>query len=257
MTPARRRVLDVLLRVAVPLSITTLWEVLARFDILNRLLFPPPSQLIVMAIQMTRSGELPHHLMASMFRMTAGLATGGFAGMLCGLLMGSSRSVRISLEPGVSALYALPKVTLLPMLMMLVGIGEPAGIVVIAASCFTMMCIHSLDAVRNLNPAYVEIAVNHGASRMAVLRRVYLPGCLPQILTGLRLAVGRALVLTISVEMLAAPDGLGSLVWLSWQTLTTEKLYVAVLTASFIGVGLHYGGRWFEGLLVPWKSTEA
>lgn len=203
---------------------------------------------------MIRVGELPRHVLASLIRATTGLATGGLAGLLCGLLMGASRVVRIALEPAVSALYTLPKIALLPMLMVLLGVGEPAGIVVIAASCFTMMSIHSLDAVRNLNRAYVEMAVNFGAGRMAVLRRVYLPACSPEILTGLRLAAGRALVVTISVEMLAAPDGLGSLIWLSWQTLMTEKLYVALLTVSAAGFALHYTGHWMEAMLVRWKD---
>ena len=225
-----------------------------HFEFLNRMLFPPPSRLLQVAAQMIRVGELPRHILASLIRMTTGLLTGSFAGLLCGLLMGSSRLVRIALEPAVSALYTLPKLALLPMLMVLLGVGEPAGIVVIAASCFTMMSIHSFDAVRNLNPAYVEMALNYGAGRMAVLRRVYLPACSPEILTGLRLAAGRALVVTISVEMLVAPDGLGSLIWISWQTLMTEKLYVALLTASAAGFALHYTGRKLERMLVRWKT---
>jgi len=248
---------NAVLRAVLPLSILALWEALVHFEILNRLLFPPPSRLFQTAAQMVRDGELPRHVFASLCRMMVGLVTGSLAGLFCGLLMGSSRLVRMSLEPVVSAFYTLPKLALLPMLMVIVGVGEPAGIVVIAASCFTMMSIHSRDAVRNLNRTYVETAVNYGASRAAVLRRVYLPACSPEILTGLRLAAGRALVVTISVEMLAAPDGLGSLIWISWQTLMTEKLYVALLTASLAGLALHYTGRWVEAMVVPWKAAES
>jgi ABC-type nitrate/sulfonate/bicarbonate transport system permease component len=244
------------LRAVLPLSLLALWEALVHFKFLNRLLFPPPSRLFQVALQMIRAGELPRHLLASLSRLGIGLAAGSVAGLLCGLLMGSSRTVRIALEPVVSAFYTLPKLALLPMLMVLLGVGEPAGIVVIAASCFTMLSIHSLDAVRNLNRAYVVVAVNHGAGRAAVLRRVYLPACAPEILTGLRLAAGRALVVTISVEMLASPDGLGSLIWISWQTLMTEKLYVALLAASATGLALHYAGRSLEAMLVPWKAAS-
>jgi ABC-type nitrate/sulfonate/bicarbonate transport system permease component len=248
---------NTLIRLALPAALVALWEGLVHFHVLNALLFPPPSRLLTAAIVMTESGELPRNLFATLVRGTIGFVTGSAAGLLCGLLMGASRVFRVSLEPLVSALYSSPKLTLLPMLMLLVGVGEPAGIILIAASCFTMTSIHCLDAVRNLNRAYVDLAANYGASRGAILRRVYLPGCLPEILTGLRLAVGRALVVTISVEMLASPNGLGSLIWLSWQTLMTEKIYVAALICAAAGALLHYLALWAETRLVPWKAVES
>jgi len=243
------------IRLWLPLLLLATWQVLAQFGILNPLLFPPPSKLLAAAARMWGTGELTGHLRASMMRMAAGLAIGAGAGLLCGLGMGASATVRRSLELLISGLYSTPKLTLLPVVMLLVGVGPKAGIILIAASSFSMMAIHCLDAVRNLNRAYVDLAVNYGAGRRAIFFKVYLPGCLPQIFTGFRLAVGRALVMTVSVEMIIATNGMGSMIWTAWQTFTTEKLYVALLVIAGTGALFHYALLWFEKILIPWKAT--
>jgi ABC-type nitrate/sulfonate/bicarbonate transport system permease component len=190
-------------------------------------------------------------------RLAVGLAIGSGAGLFCGLAMGASRTVRRSLEFILSGLYSTPKLALLPLVMLLVGVNESAGIILIAASSFSIMAIHCLDAVRNLNRAYVDLARNYGAGASAVFFKVYLPGCLPQIFTGFRLAVGRALVMTISVEIIIASKGMGSLIWMAWQTFTPEKLYIAVLVIAGTGALLHYALLWFEKMLIPWKASDS
>jgi ABC-type nitrate/sulfonate/bicarbonate transport system permease component len=255
MTAARNRGQIAATRLWLPLLLLAAWQVLAQSGILNPLLFPPPSKLVAAAVRMWGTGELGGHLRASMVRMLAGLSIGAGAGLLCGLGMGASSTVRRSLELLISSLYSTPKLTLLPVAMLLVGVGQKAGIILIAVSSFSMMAIHCLDAVRNLNRAYVDLAVNYGAGPGAIFFKVYLPGCLPQIFTGFRLSAGRALVMTISVEMIIATNGLGSMIWMSWQTFTTEKLYVALLAIAGTGALFHYALLWFEKILIPWKAT--
>ncbi len=255
MTEARNRGRDAALRVWLPVLFLATWQILAQLQILNPLLFPPPTKLLVAAGRMLSTGELTGHIRASLMRLVAGLAIGSGAGLFCGLAMGASRTARRSFEFVISGLYSTPKLALLPVVMLLVGVGEKAGIILIATSSFSMMAIHCLDAVRNLNRAYVDLAINYGAGRRAVFFKVYLPGCLPQIFTGFRLAVGRALVMTISVEMIIASNGMGSLIWMAWQTFTPEKLYVAVLMIAGTGALFHYALLWFEKMLIPWKAT--
>jgi ABC-type nitrate/sulfonate/bicarbonate transport system permease component len=111
--------------------------------------------------------------------------------------------------------------------------------------------------VLNINTAYVEMAANYGAGNAALLRYVYLPACLPPVFTGLRLALSRAVVSAISVELIRAQDGLGSLIWLSWQTLATDRLYVAVTATATLGMLLHMLVRRLESRLLPWKDRNA
>lgn len=232
------------------------WQGLSQLGILNPLLFPPPSRLFRTAVQLTAGGELPAQVRATLGRVLLGFLIGSAAGLIGGLAMGAYDSLRRCLEPMLSALYSTPKLTLLPLLMLLVGVGETARLILVATASLIIMAIHCVDAVRRLNRGYVELAVNYGAGPQAVFRRVYLPGCLPQIFTGLRLAFGRALVMTVSIEMVGSADGLGGMIWMAWQTFMPEKLYVAVFTTAALGFLSHFGLRSLETSLVPWERAN-
>ena len=141
------------------------------------------------------------------------------------------------------------------MMMLLVGIGDASRIILIASGSFIMMAMHALDAVRGINTNYLDMARNYGAGRMMIFRKVYLRACLPQIFTGLRLALGRGLMITVAVELVSCPDGLGSMIWMGWQTFATEKLYVGVLVVALLGALLHNSLRKLEEMTIPWKAA--
>jgi ABC-type nitrate/sulfonate/bicarbonate transport system permease component len=140
------------------------------------------------------------------------------------------------------------------MLMLFMGVGETARVFLIAIGCFVLMAMHGLDALRNVNHRYVELAANYGANRMNIIRQVYLPASLPQIFTGFRIALGRALTITIALELVSCPDGLGSMIWIAWQTFYTEKLYIGVILSAILGTLLHFSLKRLEAKLVPWKN---
>jgi len=233
------------------------WQTAAFAGVLNPLFVPTPTVLFSSAAAMIRSGELPGNAAATLGRAVAGFTIGSIAGITIGLAMGSVRAVRQSLEPIVSALNATPKLSLFPLLMLVFGIGETARLSIIALSSFVITAIHALDAVRNIHPAWVELARNYGARRRDLFGAVYLPACLPQVFTGMRLGLANALVLAISCELVNPSSGLGSLIWLAWQTFSTERLYVTILATALLGGGLHAGLRMFERRLVPWKTPHA
>jgi NitT/TauT family transport system permease protein len=243
-----------LLPVWLPAAIVLTWQWAASHAILDPLFFPPPTVLLATIVQMARSGDLAHHAGATLSRAAFGFLFGSLAGILTGVSMGASRPVCRSLEPVIAAIYSTPKLTLLPMLMLLVGVGDMSRRLVIAASAFIIVTINTLDGVRGVRRHYIEIASAYGASSLTIFRRVYLPASAPQIFTGIRLAAGRALVVTLSVEMISAREGLGSLVWSSWETFSTEHLYVAVLTCAVLGAILHRFFRVLEAQVIPWKG---
>jgi ABC-type nitrate/sulfonate/bicarbonate transport system permease component len=230
-----------------------LWELLVRTGALSALFFPPPSVLAGTGWDMTRQGELLNQIGTTLARFGAGFMLGAAAGLLLGLLMGGSKTVRHAVEPLVSALNATPKLTLLPLLMLFLGVGEVARTVLIALSAFLVLAIHVVDAVRGIPAAYVEMAANYGARPLDLLRRVYFPASLPQVFTGVRLAIGRALVITLSAELVGASDGLGGMIWLAWQTFAPERLYVGVIVSAALGAVLHGGLLILERFLVPWR----
>jgi ABC-type nitrate/sulfonate/bicarbonate transport system permease component len=239
-----------------PAAIVAAWEAAARLHAINPLFFPAPSAIAGAGWAMILAGEWQAQLAGTLRRLIAGCVPGLAAGFVCGLLMGAAASVRKGFEPLLSALNSTPKLALMPLFLILLGVGEPARLIPITLTGFVTLAMQTLDAVRGVDRAYVELARNHGAGRWAMLRRVYVPACLPPVFTGLRLAAGRALVITISVELLGTPDGLGRMIWLAWQTLATEKLYVGILTTTLLGVVFHNGLKRLEVSLAPWAAAR-
>jgi len=232
-----------------------IWEFSAHQGWLDPLFFPAPSYLCLAAWKMTFDGDLLSQVWLTLYRTVVGFTLGSLAGLICGLLMGGFSVIRRALEPLISAVYTTPKVSLLPILMLFFGIGEAPKLILASVGCWIIVALQVLDAVRRVKPGYVEMASNYGANRLEILQMVYLPASIPYVFTGLRLALGWALMITVAVEMVSSGDGLGGMLWLSWQTFTTEKLYVGVFIASTLGLLFHAGLRYFESKLIPWSSN--
>lgn len=237
-----------------PAVIVLAWQILAFFKLLDPLFFPAPSTLLAATAQMLRHGDLIEQTDHTLGHMFIGFVAGSSIGMLCGLLMGGISAIEHLFEPWVAAVYSTPTLSLLPLLMIFFGVGETPGIILIGTGCFILVSVHALDALHRVNQRYVEMAANYGATRMAIFRKVYVRACLPGIFTGLRLALGRALVIAVSVELVTGSKGLGGMIWLAWQTLSTERLYIGVLTTAILGLTFNVTLRRLEARLIPWGS---
>jgi NitT/TauT family transport system permease protein len=232
------------------------WEGAARLGWLPPLLLPAPSAIASRTAAMAASGELLRQTTATMARVLLGLGLGGVTGAIAGLAMGWSRRARALGDPLVAALHPIPKIAILPLIMVVFGIGEPAKIVVIATSAFFPMLIGAMEGVRQISPIHFEVARNCGASRMKVLTRVVLPGSLPLLLAGARLALNTALLLTIAVELVLTQNGLGSMIWMAWQTLRIDRLYASLLVVAVLGVLCNALLQRLSATLVPWQEER-
>ncbi len=244
----------VLLRIWLPVAALGVWECFTRYGLLDPIFFPAPSVLAREAFGMIGTGELTGHVRDTLWRTLRGFVPGVLAGVICGILMGASRAARQSLESPVSAFVATPKIALLPVLMLVLGIGEAPRIVLIGAAAFASSALVMLDGVRDLDANFAELARNYGADSWQLVRWVYLPGCLPPLLTATRQALSRALGLSVAVEVLTGRTGLGSLIWAGWQSFQPQHVYIGVLTAALLGAVLHGSMRLIEKALVPWKA---
>lgn len=230
-----------------------LWELAARAGWISRLFFPPPSLILLTLARLVWTGALWPALASTLFRLAAGVLIGGGAGLLLGWLMGASRPVRIALDPIVAALHPLPKLAIFPIFLILLGIGEASKVALLATVAFFPMLINTLAGVQQIDHTYWEAATNYGATGRALVRRVILPGSLPLVLVGLRLAVNSALVVAIAVEMLSAQVGLGATIWLAWQTLRTEELYAILVVIGGLGLVVNGLLHLTTRGLVPWQ----
>jgi ABC-type nitrate/sulfonate/bicarbonate transport system permease component len=233
------------------------WQALAWRRILDPLFFPPPTRVCATLWAILVSGELGRQTGATLLRASGGLLAGVIGGGLASVLLSVSARLRTAAQPLVSALYSTPRMTMLPMVMLIFGVNETSRLALVAMSVGLVMVIQISDAVRSVSRDYVDLASNYGASRAAIVRKVYLPACLPQVFTALRLCAGRALVMTITIEMLSSDTGIGSMIWMSWQTFATEKLYASVLVAALLGLVSGPAFHWLERRFVPWAGGQA
>jgi ABC-type nitrate/sulfonate/bicarbonate transport system permease component len=243
--------------VAIVLLAFSLWETLARTGAISAFYFPAPTTILRTLLGLIVSGELWRQLGATLSRLFPGLLLGGVPGLLLGLAMGWSRPLRLALDPIIAALHPVPKIAVLPLLMVIFGIGETSKIVVIGVAAFFPMLINSMAGVRQVSPTYFEVAENYGAGRFKVLTRVVLPGSLPMILSGLRLALNLSLLLTIATEIVAGDTGLGAMIWLSWELLRVDVLYASLFVAAGLGIASNQLLQSAMRRLVPWQVERA
>ncbi|MFV1986079.1 MAG: ABC transporter permease [Gemmatimonadota bacterium] len=233
-------------------AISTGLEVASRAGLVSGLLFPPPSQVLATLAGSLANGEMIDHLIATLGRMIPGLVIGAIPGLTLGLLMGRSRRLRRVVDPFVAAFHPVPKIALLPVFMLLLGIGEASKIAIVALAAFFPCLINAMAGARGISPLYLEVARSYGASPFRTFTRVLLPASLPVALSGLRLAANVTIVVTIAIELVAADRGLGSLVWLSWEILRVDLLYATILVTAGLGIGLNSLLAWVSRRVAPW-----
>jgi ABC-type nitrate/sulfonate/bicarbonate transport system permease component len=238
---------------ATVLAVLIAWQALVPPHAPAALFFPPPLTVLKCMADLTADGSLPRDVLYTAGRLAAAFTIGAVPAILLGMWMGWSRALRKAVDPFIAAFHPVPKVALLPLFMIVLGVGESSKIVIAALSAFFPVLISAMAGVRQISPVHFEVAHNYRASRVKVLLRVVLPGSLPLLLAGLRVGFNSALVVTMAVELLTAHTGLGARVWYAWETMRTEQLYAAVAIISLIGIGANFALRRLTRRLVPWQ----
>ncbi len=234
-----------------------LWEWGIQQGFISRVSFAPPSAIFATFSKMLASGELLGHLGVSLYRVGAGFAVGVAVGTTAGMLTGWFSPVRRSLEPIFTALYGFPKIALLPVMILVLGTGDPMRITLIAIMAFFPMWINVHAGVRDLDPLLVRVALNFGASQRQVLSKVALPYVVPYLIAGLKYSIGLALHLIVIVEMVAAKQGIGYLIWFSGTTLDTPLLLMGILVLVVLTVAILGLFNYAERRVAPWRLEVA
>lgn len=225
--------------ILVPLGLILGWQLGAQTGLVPRLFFPAPSTILMRVYDLMLDGTMPTQFGATLSRVAIGVALGGGAGLAIGLSMGLSTRINAALDGLVAITHPMPKIALLPLFLVIFGYGENARLILVGLSAIFPMIIASRTAVRGIDPLLLDVCQSYNVTGALWLRRMILPACLPAILAGLRLAINTALIVAISVEMLAANDGLGSMLWFGWQTLRLEDIYAVLLVIGLLGLAIN------------------
>jgi NitT/TauT family transport system permease protein len=178
---------------------------------------------------------------------------GAVPGIVVGLAMGLFSPIRAVIQPLIDATFPIPKIAILPLFIMIFGIGEESKYAIIATAVIYLVLINTVAGVRNIDRIYLDVGKNFHASRLMMFTDIAFPGALPLIVAGVKLGMGVALLVIVSAEFVGARSGLGYLIWTSWQVFQVEKMYVGLMVIAVVGFASAILLTWLERVLVPWK----
>lgn len=245
-----------LLAIATPALFLLAWEFAGQVGWLPTRFFPPPSRIARTAVAMVASGELQRDLAASVLRIVAGFVLGVATGTAAGLLLGLSRRAHAALDPFLSALYTVPKLAILPLLLLIFGLGELPNIILVGMTVFFLVWITCMEAVLTIPENYRETARSFGARGWTMFVHVIWPAMLPQLFVAMRISVGTAVLVIVGIEFVQADVGIGYRIWHSWSLFQADRMYVGICAVALLGYVFATFVRWCGRLAIPWATPR-
>jgi ABC-type nitrate/sulfonate/bicarbonate transport system permease component len=219
--------------VAVVLIGWELWVILAQ---LNPIYLPRPTQIVLALVDMFRAGGLLTDLQMTLGRIFGGFAIALVVGTFIGVWMATSERVHAIADNFIAALYPLPKVTLIPLLIIWLGTGGPFMLTISCLGAIFPIIINTVLGIRQCDPGLVLAARDLGANQRQIIRKVLLPSAVPSIFAGMRLGLGVSIILVVAAEMVVGRVGLGARLYLAGQVLQTEQVFAVLIVLATLGI---------------------
>jgi sulfonate transport system permease protein len=252
----RRRSIELALAIGVPVCLLLLWQIASSRSWIDPKLYPSPTDAWDDAKRLWNDGVLWDAMYISIKRTLVGFAFGSLAGVLVGFAMGMSRLSRAAFEPLLLAMYTVPKLALLPVFLMIFGFGERPIYMLIAVTVFFFVWISAMTAVMAVPVEYREAAATLNANRWQMVRHVLLPGALPQIFVGLRIAAGVSVLMLVGVEFVVGSQGLGFLINQGRQLAILGQAYAGIVLVAVLGYLFALLIQLLGKALLPWASED-
>lgn len=249
----RRRLQVIAIRVVSIAIVLTAWQLFGQG--INQTLFTTPAAVAAAAVGMVASGELWTYLWPSLVVLAYGLALASVFGIGVGLLLARFWALDVALDMYVTFLYAVPTVALVPVIVIWAGFETTAKVVVLFMFAFFPLVINTYQGVKAVDPKLIEVGRSFRLSEGQLWWNIILPGALPFIVTGLRLAVGRGLIGMVLADLYTAISGIGYLIVRNASTYRIDKMFVAIVVLGLLGVGLTALLRLLERRLAPWTAA--
>jgi len=232
------------------------WELAVRLGLVNPLFTSSPSRIAIAAVEMFADGSIYGHLRVSGSEFLLGFSLAVVIGVPLGILMGWYSRLNAVLEPFVSALYATPRIALLPLVVIWFGIGLGSKVAIVFLGAVFPILVNTITGVRTINADFVRVARSFSASDRQMFMTVALPSSVPMLLTGLRLGLGHALVGIVVGEMYGATQGLGFLIAVAGARFQTDKVMVGIILIAALGVAMTELLRAIERRFEVWRPDH-
>jgi len=239
-------------------AVLLLWEVMVRLNGIQPIYLPAPSSILRYLVAMLLDGSLPYHLGVTFVRIMVGFLVAATSGILVGVIMGMSPLAARIVDPWIGALYPLPKISLIPLLIIWLGTGESYKIVISAVTAFFPVVISTFAAIRQVDTGLIKAAKDLGASPHQRQIKVVIPASLPGIFSGLHLGMGVTIIMVVAAEMIggSSDSGMGYLLVHAGQVMETEKVFAALIALAVFGAVLTSLQKWLDRLVAPWADGQ-
>jgi ABC-type nitrate/sulfonate/bicarbonate transport system permease component len=233
------------------LALLAAWQIASW--LVNLPILPAPL-VVARAFIQGLYGNLIEHFLASLWRVTASTLLSILLAVPAGLVLGQSRRLNNLFSPIIYLLYPIPKVVLVPLVLLFFGIGDIPKILIITMVLFFQILVLVRDQAASIRPELIQSVRSLGAGRRALFRFVYLPASIPAVLTALRQSVGTAVAVLYIAELFATQYGLGYYIYFNGSTLLNyPAMYAGIVALSLMGLGLYFAVDWLERKLAPWQ----
>lgn len=237
-----------------PVIILLAWEVLSRAGVIRATFFPPPSEIIGRSvIVFDVASGLGGDIIVTVLRVLVTIVLAVLLGVAVGIAITASQWMERGAHTILAFLYPIPGVLFFPFLTFLLGRSEMAIILTALVTPLIVMILYTVAGVRSIDRTLLEVADNYGSRGARRFFGILVPGALPSIVTGIRIALGFTLIAVIAIEMVGASNGLGQFLWSNWQILRVTDMYVALLIIAVLGLLSSVGFDAVADRLLPWR----
>ena len=254
MNPLSAKARERLLYLVSPIALLMVWQLLLVLGIGDRRFVPAPSDIAQRFVALLANGELPWHVAVTLYRVFLGYVIGAVPAVAVGLLMAMFKPVRIFFDPLIAALFPIPKIALMPLLLLAFGFGDASKVALVAIAVFFPVVVNTYVGAANIERIYWDVARNYGASQLVVFTRVVFFGALPMIFAGLRIALAVSFIVLVASEFVATKSGIGYLIWNSWELLQVDVMFVGIVTIGILGLITSALFQEIERWAIPWRT---
>jgi sulfonate transport system permease protein len=240
----------------VPFGLIVVWQILAQAGVITTRILPAPTQIIEAAIRLLQSGELVRNVGISLWRALIGFIIGGGIGLFLGVLNGINVTAERLLDSSLQMIRNIPHLAMIPLVILWFGIGDQARIFLVVLGVFFPIYINTFHGIRSIDPNLIEMGRVYGLSRRKLFWQVILPGALPNVLVGLRYALGLMWLTLIVAETIAANSGIGYMAMNAREFMQTDVVVLSILLYALLGKLADVAVRILERWWLPWHPSQ-
>jgi len=231
-----------------------IWEYYGRR--MDPIFMAPPSAIFHAAVTLIGNGTLQKALVQTLWPFAVGMVLTVAVGILLGIVMAQWRILEYVLDPFVNALYAIPRIALIPLIILWAGLEFAGKVTILVSVAIFPITVNTFSGIRDVRGSMLEIGRAYGATEWQIFWKIILPAAIPFIMAGIRLAVGLAIIGIIVAEFFTAISGLGGMIVEYSNVFATAKLFVPIIVIALVGVVLTELVMWLERRMSRWRQLE-